>query len=595
MIFNKHINKYYLRYLGLLLIGLSALLIVDYIQLYIPEVLGKIVDIINGRLDLNINKLILNVVFIAIGLCIGRICFRLTIFYVSNKIQANLRNELFLKAEKLSLKFYHENKVGSIMTLFTSDLETIEEFLGWGSVMLVDASFLSILVVVKMLRLDYMLSLICFVPIILLIIWGLLVERIMTKKWDLRQANFDRLYDYTQENFTGIRVIKAFVKENQEIHYFSKLARKNKDVCVEYAKSSVIFDVLIEVLIAGIMLILLGLGGYFAYSYIKNDAVIILNHTIKMTSGNLVTFIAYFESLVWPMIALGRIVAMRSRAKSSLIRISRFLDAKEDIKNPENAVVLKDVSGKIEFKNFSFRFPDSKLDSVSNISLTINPGELIGVIGKVGSGKSTLFNSLLRFYNLNSDSLFIDDIDIMKCDIKSLRDNISCVLQDNFLFSDKVRNNIAFSNPNYDIDEIEFAAKFSDVDKDIKDLNAGYDTITGERGVSLSGGQKQRVSIARAFIKDSPIMILDDSVSAVDVKTEEMILKNIREYRKSKTTIIIASRVSTVINMDRIIVLNDGKLEAFDRPSNLLEKSETFKKMVYLQTLERELEGEKNE
>lgn len=586
MLFSHVLNKYYKKYIFFIVLGLIALVLVDYFQLYIPLYLGEIVDYINGTTTLNINKTILYVVIVAFILWIGRVTWRLSLFYASKKIEANLREEMFNKSLELNPDFYHKNNVGSIMSLFTTDMETISEFLGWGTIMIVDASFLSILVIYKMLRLDYILSLICFIPIILLVVWGLLVEHVMAKRWDLRQQAFDKLYDYTQENFTGIRVIKAFVKETKEIHFFSKIARKNEKTNISFARMSVLFDILITILIASIMSLLLGFGGYFVYRYIIGNPLSIFGHGINLSVGELVTFISYFNSLVWPMIALGRIVSMRSRAKTSLKRITRFLDTPIDVKSPENAIKLDRIKGKIEFKNFSFKYQDGDTDSIKNISLVINPGENIGIIGRIGSGKTTLVNSLFRLYNLNKEEVFIDDLDIMTLDIKTLRDNISYVPQDNFLFSDKIKNNISFSNSNLDDDLILNAARFSDVDNNIAAFKDGYDTIIGERGVSLSGGQKQRISISRAYVKDAPIMILDDSVSAVDIKTEENILNNIKEYRKNLTTILIASRVSSVKNMDKIIVLNDGHLEAFDTPENLLKISETYKNMVFLQSLE---------
>ena len=591
MLFGKHLNKYYVKYLFFIIVGLSSAILVDYIQLYIPKYLGDLVDYINGTIDINLNKTILIIVIIAVCLCLGRFLWRITLYYASRHIEASLRNEMFDKSLKLSPSFYHNNNVGTIMAWYTTDLETIEEFIGWGTIMFVDASFLSILVIIKMLSLDWVLSIICFIPAILLIIWGGLVEKIMSSRWDLRQKNFDRLYDYSQENFTGIRVIKAFVKENQEIHYFSKIARKNKDANIKYARMSVLFDILIEIIIALIVGILLGFGGYFVYKYANGEAVIIFNHHINLSVGSLVAFLSYFDCLIWPMIALGRMVSLRSRAKTSLKRINRFLDTPLTVSNPLNPIVLNNVKGKIEFRNFSFKYPDGSFDSLKNINILINAGENIGIIGSVGSGKTTLVNSLFRLYNVGINEVFIDDYDIMKCDIKSIRENIAYVPQENFLFSDEIKNNIAFSNINLSDEEIINAAKFSDVDNNIKEFKKGYHTVTGERGVSLSGGQKQRISISRAYIKKSPIMILDDSVSAVDVKTEETILNNIKAERKGLTTILIASRASTVSNMDRILVLNDGEVEAFDTPQKLLEISPTYQKMVYLQSLEKEIEG----
>ena len=242
----------------------------------------------------------------------------------------------------------------------------------------------------------------------------------------------------------------------------------------------------------------------------------------------------------------------------------------------------------MSFEEVSFEYEEGKL-VLDNISFTVQPGEMIGIVGKIGSGKTTLVNSLLRLYNIEENTILVDDIDIMEMNIQSLRENIAYVPQDNFLFSDNIKNNIAFSNKKLNFDKIKEAAQFADIDENIVDFSEGYETVTGERGVTLSGGQKQRISIARAYAKDAPIMIMDDSVSAVDVKTEETILNNIREKRKGKTTIIIASRVSTVSTLDKILVLNEGKVEAFDKPINLLENSPTYKKMVYLQKLESEL------
>ena len=602
MLFGRYINKYYLKYAIFFILGVAALILVDIAQLFVPEFLGNIVDILKnvdstGVLESSdqqqMVKMIIATLIIAATMMVGRILWRITIFHASYKIGAHLREEMFLKAERLSQRYYHENKVGTVMAWFTNDIETIEDFFGWGTIMLVDAVFLSLSVVVRMLMLEPILSLIAFVPILLIVAWGALVEKFMSAKWDLRQQSFDKLYDFSQETFTGISVIKAFVKETQELHAFAKLAKKDKDVNISFARLSVIFDTSIEVIIALIMLVLMGVGGWFVYGFVTNSPIAIFGHEIKLSTGRLVTFCGYFDLLIWPMIAMGQIVSMRSRAKTSLKRISHFLDEPEEIKDLEGVEPIKDVKGKITFKNFSFTYPNSDNPSLKNISLEIKEGETIGVVGKIGSGKTTLVNSLLRLYNLEKGTLFIDDKDIMDCSIKSVRKAIGYVPQDNFLFSDKVKNNIAFSDDELSIERITEGARFSYIDNDIKDFKEGYETVSGERGVTLSGGQKQRISIARAFVKNAPIMILDDSVSAVDIKTEEIILKNISEQRKGKTTIVVASRVSTVSHLDRIIVLSNGELEAFGSHKELLEKSPTYKTMVYLQELEKEVEGGK--
>lgn len=597
MLFGKYINKYYLKYGAYFLTGVLMLIFVDVLQLFIPEFLGQIVDYFDAGSvaghEQEIYKIVIYVLGVAFGMFIGRVVWRLSIFRASTGIEASLRNEMFLKAERLSQRYYHETKVGNIMNWFTTDLETIEEYFGWGTVQLVDAGFLSVFVLIKMFMSDWVLTLISLIPIILIVIWGALVEKHMSMRWELRQKETDKLYDFAQENFTGIRVIKAFVKETQQLHAFAKIAKKNKEVNVNFVKISVLFDVLISIIIALITAIILGFGGWFVYAFVTGNPLIIFGYKIEFSAGDLVTFIGYFDLLIWPMMALGQIFTMRSRAKTSLKRVTQFLDQTEEIHNSDDAIVLKDVKGEIEFKDFSFVYPDGQDNSLSNVTLKINEGETIGVVGKIGSGKTTLVNSLLRLYNVPKGKIFIDGIDIMDCDIKSLREEVAYVPQDNFLFSDKLKNNIAFSNKDLPFEKIKNAAIFADVDGNITTFKDGYDTISGERGVTLSGGQKQRISIARAYIKESPIMIMDDSVSAVDIKTEETILNHIKENRKNMTTIVVASRISTVQSLDKILVLNNGKVEGFGPHKELIKISPTYQKMVYIQELEQEVEGGK--
>lgn len=588
----KFIKKYYKKFALLFIIGVLADVFVDFMQLYLPDFLGELIDLVSNNENLSfddVSGVVYSVIAIAFALFIGRIIMRFSILTSSGKIEANMLHEMFLKAERLSQRYYHEHKVGDIMSWFASDIEAIEEFVGWGTIMIVDALFMSTLALVKMLRLNVVLSLIAIIPLIALVIWGNRVEKTMSDLWDARQKNFDKLYDFTHEIFAGIRVIKAFVKERQELEAFSNVAKDQSERNLDFAKHSIKFDVYIEIIIGVLFTSTLLAGSYFIYKCSINDPVTLFNYTIILKTGDLVTFIGYIDAIIWPMIAMGQILQMHSRFKASYKRIETYLNEEEEIFTVNNANKLDECKGKIEFKNFSFQYPDGNIHSLDNVSFTINPGEMIGIVGKIGSGKTTLVNSLLRLYNIEKDSILIDDIDIMSLDIKNLRDNIAYVPQDNFLFSDNIKNNIAFSNKKLNIDAVRDAARFADVDDNITDFSEGYETVTGERGVTLSGGQKQRISIARAYVKDAPIMIMDDSVSAVDMKTEETILNNIRDKRKGKTTIIIASRVSTVSTLDKILVLNEGEVEAFDTHDNLLNISPTYKKMVYLQKLESEL------
>ncbi len=603
MLFGKYINKYYIKYALFFIIGVIALVAVDIVQLQIAKQVGAIADLFNEAalaggyskvpgMEKEVLNIVIKVLIIAFTMFIGRILWRLTIFHASQHIEAGLRHEMFLKAETMPITYYHENKVGTIMAWFTNDLETIEEFFGWGTIMLVDAIFLSILTIIYMVVSQWQLTLIALVPMILIVIWGALVEKFMSNKWEIRQKTYDELYDFSQESFTGIRVIKAFVKENKELFAFSKVAKKNKDINISFARLSVTFSIVIEIIIGLISTILLGFGGWFTWATVTNNPVNLFGSVVTFTPGKLTEFLIYFDTLIWPLIALGQVVSMHSRAKASLKRITVFLDTPNELIIAENPVVLEECEGVITFKDFSFSYPKSNEETLRNVSLTINKGERIGVVGKIGCGKTTLVNILLRLYNVERGTVFIDGHDIMDLDIDSLRKHIAFVPQENFLFSDTIAHNIAFSDFDLGETQISAAAKFSDVHDDILGFTDKYSTVTGERGVTLSGGQKQRISIARAFIKNSPILILDDSVSAVDVKTEENILKNLSENRKDKTTILIASRVSTVSHLDKIIVLKDGQVEAFDTPENLLKISPTYQTMVRLQELEKEVEGE---
>ena len=593
MLFGRYINRYYMKYAWMFIIGILALIAVDYIQLFIPEYLGEVVQILQKEPDRisDIYKLGLYVLAVAGGMFLGRFLWRVTLFNAAFRIEAEMRHQMFLKAEALPRQYYHDTKVGSVMSWFTNDLETVSDFFGWGTVMIIDSLFLSVMVIIKMLMLDILMSIICFLPIILIVIWGVINEKFMAIKWDERQKAYDELYDFSQENFTGIRVIKAFVKETKEIHAFAKVARKNADVNISFARLSVIFDVIIEIIIAMMLALILIFGGWFVYLCNNDMAFVIFGYEEVIDAPKLIQFIGYMDSLIWPMIALGQVVPMRSRSKASLKRITAFLDSKITVKSPLNAVKLDKVEGNISYRNFSFQYPTYEAVNLKNINLDIKAGESIGVVGKIGSGKTTLVNVLLMLYNVKPETLFIDGHDIMTLDIDSLRDQIAYVPQDNFLFSDSIEHNINFGLENGSEETARMGAIFAGVDEDVKGFNKGYQTISGERGVTLSGGQKQRISIARAYVRNAPILILDDSVSAVDTKTEETILRNITSERKGKTTLVVASRISTVSHLDKIIVLNDGEVEAFDTPHNLLKTSPTYQKMVKLQELESEVEG----
>lgn len=598
MVFGKHVNKFYKKYFWYFFFGILFLIFVDVIQVFIPKLSGNIADnVIDKNLAgtifgiesnyANLIKDILLIFLIGIGMFVGRYCWRILIFGESVKVQADLRKDMFEKCEELSQRYYKANKTGAILSYFSNDLETIEEAFGFGIVQLVDGIFLLIISLIGMFLIDWVLTLILLIPLIILCVFAVTIDRVMEAKWGKRQKAFEDLSDFAQENFTGIRVIKAFVKERKELKQFSKVAKSNQDTNIEFAKTSAILDVIFEILIYFVFgLILLG-GSYLVYLHIKSGG----DPKVGISVGQLITFIGLADTIIWPVFALAGTINLIARAKASLKRISALLDEEIEIKDLD-IITHIDYQGKIEFKHFNFAYPDDPNNLIlKDITLKINAGETVGIVGKIGSGKSTLVNMLFRLYNVNEGTLFIDDIDIMHLPIKEIRENIGYCPQDNFLFSDTIKNNIAFSNENIELSEVKEAAKFSSVDDNIEGFKDKYDTLIGEKGVSLSGGQKQRISISRAIIKDPKILILDDSVSAVDVKTEETILSNIKNIRKGKTTLIIASRVSTVQHLDKILVLRDGQVDAFGTHEECLVKSKIYARMVELQLLEKEMEG----
>lgn len=586
MIFGKYVNRFYLKYFLNFLLGVIFLVAVDIVQLKVPEIiasLSKYND--NGTLTTEIiNNGAQQIFYVAIFMFIGRFTWRISILTGAFSIAKDLREDMFKKCLNLSQRYYQENKVGAIMAYYTNDIETIQEAYGWGTVMLVDAIFLSALSFYKMMKINLTLSLICLVPIALLGVFAYFIDRKMDKIYEERQKAYSIMSDYAQELFTGLRVIKAFVREFIEARRFKKVNKENKQKELNLVKFSAGLDTGFHILIQVMIVIALSIGAYFAYETI-------FGFNYDFDRSDMIEFNGYINTIIWPMMALGQIVALRSRAKTSLKRISKLLDETIEIEDLDNIVNVFEVKGKITFKNFTFKYPNQEQNVLKNITLTINEGENIGIVGRLGCGKTTLINALTRLYNVDNNQVYIDDIDIMNLSINKVRESISYVPQDNFLFSTSVEENVSFSTDELNEEQIIEACKFADVHNNISEFINGYKTMVGERGVSLSGGQKQRISIARAYIKNAPIMILDDSLSAVDIKTEETLLKNIMEKRKGKTTIIVASRVSTVKHLDRIIVLNEGELEAFDTDENLMKISKTYRSMAELQKLEDEVEG----
>lgn len=590
MIFGKYINKYYLKYAWILLVGLAALVLVDYFQLEVPELYRMVVNGINTGVvetaegtvpfDLNflLDKICLPLIIIILVMVVGRFTWRICFFGTGIRVETSIRDRMFDHCKDLSAQYYQVNKVGNLMSLFTNDLETIQECFGSGIMMMCDAAFLGILTIVKMWRMDVGLTLLALIPMALLLASGILVGKYMTKKWETRQAAFSDLSDFSQESFSGIAVIKAFVKETKELLAFRRLNKRNEEVNVSYTKASTLLNITVTLFVESVICIILGYGGYLVY-------------LDQFNAGQLVEYIGYFTAMVWPVMAVSQLIEMTSRGKASLNRVSELLDAKQDVVDKPNVEDVKDIEGRIEFRHLTFRYPDGEFDVLKDVSFTIEPGENVGLVGKTGSGKTTIVDLILRTYNVPDGTVFLDGHDVNTIPIRDVRAAAAYVPQDNFLFSDTIENNIAFAYEGEQAAEAEAAeeaARLAAVHDNIVDFKDKYMTMLGERGVTVSGGQKQRISIARALMKHAKILILDDSVSAVDTKTEQEILTNLRKNRAGLTTILIAHRISTVEDMDKIVFIDDGRVVDVGTHDELVLRCPDYKKMVDLQKLEDE-------
>lgn len=800
MLFGKHINKYYKKYGVLLFVGIVTLLLVDYVSIFIPKLFSEMIDYFNA--GVMTKQKLFDMIGIFIGMVgimvLGRIMWRVFLMGSSRSVQYDMRRQLFEHALTLDQPFYQVKKVGAIMAYFSNDIEVVRHVFGRGLLMILDGLFLGIIVAIRMFKMDVKLTLLSIIPLILLGVVAFFIVRKMRLKFRVRQDAFESLNEFTQESFSGIQVIKAFVKEVKEAMLFKEKSDDFYEKHMDYVKEMIKVRIVVTIFINLTAVTILLLGSYIA---ITNPA--------NFSAGNLTEFFALFSMLTWPVMALTQFASFRSQAQASYQRISEFLDSETLL---TEGVEETEIKGNIRFNNLTFAYPDEPdrkvyltsigqsddLSTISNllynsiykkqeqdefnkkvtvgtminadeveegsivfliqgineegletskssidnemsralafnerslndeikvivihlgdkddentnelikastnsnnlimtkeydeeflrslntefiylyetenelidafklifgkidyeddsaskttvnikksksetkpfmgkslkvkkedkelskekeeiikneldetfvniakdnnvlkdVTFEINEGESVGIIGRTGSGKTTLVDLFLRIYNVERDMLYMEDIDVMDLKIANVRNQIAYVPQDNFLYSTTISDNISFSFDHLDEAKIIESAKLADIYDNVIDFKEGFDTVLGERGVTVSGGQKQRISIARALAKEASILIFDDSVSAVDTDTEERILNNLKEIREGKTTIIIAHRISTVRNLDKIVLLEEGRVLDVGTHEELLSRTELYKDLVQRQTLERRVSGD---
>ena len=576
----KFLGPYLKKHAWQYAIGIGALYAVDALNVYIPQFTGQVTDgLQSGSMTMDrIWQIIGWILLLGAGIAVGRFFWRIMIFNSAQSIERKLRDDMFSHLEGLSVSYFNEHKTGELMSYFTNDLSAVRVMVGAVVITAFDATVMLVLVLYQMVRyVSLKLTVVAVLPMLLIMFGDYFYGKAMNRRFLKKQRAFSKMTDQVQEAFSGIRLLKAFVQERREVAAFAKTNQYNQEMNLGVARLQALFLPLLDLVVGASGLFTLLYGGYLAL-------------VGEITLGRFVAFNQYIAMLVWPMLAAGECITSLSQGLASLRRIMDVMEEKPEITDGAQVKDIEGLSGEITFSGLTFSYPSNEEKPVlKDLAMTVEKGETLAVLGPTGSGKTTVADLLLRLYNTKSHMIRIDGYSLYEIPLKVLRRDIAYVPQDNFLFSDTVGGNIAFGMENATMEQIREAARAACVHDNIMDFPDGYDTVVGERGVTLSGGQKQRCSIARALLKDAPVLILDDALSAVDTDTEEQILKNLRENRKGKTTIIIAHRISTIQNADHILVLEDGRTEEYGTHDELMKQNGFYRTTFEKQQLEKKL------
>lgn len=560
------------------IIGVFWLLLVDLLQLTVPKILGIYTDGVKNQ-SLTTEEMLLyglGLIFIAFFIFLFRYLWRMYVMGTARYLEYKLRSDLYIQLQKLSTNYFNHHKTGDLMAHATNDINAVRMAFGPGIVMLFDiVIMLTVAIFMMSQTISLKLTIVALLPLPFMAYLTSKFGSLIHHRFRYAQESFSNLTDKVQENFSGIRVVKSFVQENEEIKKFTEANQDYVNKNLHLVKVQAIFHPIVQFISGLSLLIVLAYGG-----------ILVINREI--TLGDFVAFNSYLGLLTWPMMAIGWVMNILQRGAASMARLNEIFNTEPeifDIPDKINAN-LDDVAGDIQITNLDFTYPGSTYPALKNINILLPKGNTLAIVGKTGSGKTTLVNLLIRLFDVKDDMIKIDGYGIKEFPLEILRKNIGYVPQDNFLFSTTIKENIAFGVDNYTDDDIKKAAESSQILDNILDFPMQFDTVIGERGVSLSGGQKQRVSIARALIKNPSILILDDSLSAVDTKTEEAILKQLEEIMNNRTSIIISHRISTIKNADEIIMLDDGEIIERGKHEELLEKQGSYYELYQKQLLE---------